>query len=108
MNAYDKAYELAKAIKSSAEKKNLLNAKKKVEKDQKTKEMYDDLVELQLQLQQKHLKGDNISEEDIEKLQKKQEIALLHSDIQALFEAERRVAIMFEEVQKIIYEAIEE
>lgn len=108
MNVYDKTYELAKAIKNSNEKKNLLEAKKKVDKDQKAKEMYNDLVDLQLELQQKQVKGEDISEDDIEKLQKKQEIALMHSDIQSLFEAEKRLSIMFEEIQKIIYDAIEE
>lgn len=108
MNVYDKAYELAKAIKNSNEKKNLLKAKQKVDKDQKAKEMYNDLVDLQLEFQQKQLKGEDISEDDIEKLQKKQEIALMHSDIQSLFEAEKRLSIMFEEIQKIIYDAIEE
>ena len=108
MNVYDKAYELAKAIENSTEKKNLLEAKKKIDKDQRAKEMYNDLVELQVEFQQKQLKGEEISEADIERLREKQEIALMHSDIQSLFEAERRLAIMFEEIQKIIYDAVEE
>jgi len=108
VNVYDKAYELAKAIENSTEKKNLLEAKKKIDKDQRAKEMYNDLVELQVEFQQKQLKGEEISEADIERLREKQEIALMHSDIQSLFEAERRLAIMFEEIQKIIYDAVEE
>src|SRR6056297_283651 len=103
MNVYDKAYELAKAIKNSVEKKNLSKARNKVEQSQKTKEMYDDLVDMQVKLQQKQLSGEEISEEELEELRKKQEIALMHSDIESLIEAERRFAIMFEEIQKIIY-----
>ncbi len=108
MNVYDKAYELAKAIKNSVEKKNLSKARNKVEQSQKTKEMYDDLVDMQVKLQQKQLSGEEISEEELEELRKKQEIALMHSDIESLIEAERRFAIMFEEIQKIIYDAIDD
>jgi cell fate (sporulation/competence/biofilm development) regulator YlbF (YheA/YmcA/DUF963 family) len=108
MNVYDKAYELAKAIKGSEEKKSLTNAKKKVDSDPKAKEMYEDLLDLQIKFQQKQLSGEKISDEELEKLQKKQEIALMHSDIQKLFEAERRLAVMYEEIQKIIYDAIDD
>lgn len=108
MNIYDKAYELAKAIKNSAERNSLLEAKQRVENDIKSKEMYNDLLELQDEIQEKQFSGEELDQEEIENWQKKYQIAIMHSDIQALFEAENRFAQMIDDIQKIIYESLED
>jgi cell fate (sporulation/competence/biofilm development) regulator YlbF (YheA/YmcA/DUF963 family) len=106
MNVYDKAYELSKAIKSSEEYKSLKQAKEKVKNDPKVKEMYDELMDFQENFRNKQMQGEDIAESEIEQFQKKFEIASMHSDMQSLFDAERRFSVMFDDVQKIIYDAV--
>ena len=83
MNIHDKAYELAAAIKESDEWK----AK-------------------QMELQQKQLAGIEVSEAEITGWQKQFEITMMHTDVKKLMEAENRLSVILEDVQKILFEAI--
>ena len=63
-------------------------------------------MSIQENFQERQMQGEEITEQEIEQLQRKFEIASIHSDMQNLLEAQQRFAILFEDVQKIIYEAV--
>lgn len=89
MNIYDKAYELAKALKESEEALLLKAAKLEAEADAVAKAMLDDFRERQNFLQQKMMAGEEPSAEDMEKMSKLYEVITLNPLIGKLMDAER-------------------
>jgi cell fate (sporulation/competence/biofilm development) regulator YlbF (YheA/YmcA/DUF963 family) len=106
MNIYDKAYELAKALKESEEAKLLKAAKEVAEADPAAKEMLDGFRERQNFLQQKMMAGEEPSSEDMEKMNKLYEVITLNPLIGKLLEAERRFAVVFEDVNRIMSDVL--
>ncbi|GGG26542.1 YlbF family regulator [Paenibacillus abyssi] len=106
MNVYDKAYELAKAMRESQEVADLKTARQAVEADSDAKRMLDDFRDRQNGLQQKMMSGEEPSESDIETMNKLYEVLSLNPVISGLFEAERRFSIVFDDVNKIISDAL--
>ncbi|MGO4693249.1 YlbF family regulator [Paenibacillus sp. 2TAB26] len=106
MNIYDKAYELAKALKESEEALLLKAAKLEAEADADAKEMLDDFRERQNFLQQKMMAGEEPSAEDMEKMSKLYEVITLNPLIGKLMDAERRFAVVFEDVNRIMSDVL--
>ncbi|WP_313996279.1 YlbF family regulator [uncultured Paenibacillus sp.] len=107
MNVYDKAYELAKAMRESQEAKELKEARNRVNADSDAKRMLDDFRSRQRELQQKMMGGEEPQAEDMEKLNKLYEVLSLNPLIHKLFEAERRFTVIFDDVNRIMSEAIQ-
>ncbi|HUC94314.1 MAG TPA: YlbF family regulator [Paenibacillus sp.] len=107
MNVYDKAYELAKAMRESQEAKELKEARNQVNADSDAKRMLDDFRSRQRELQQKMMGGEEPQAEDMEKLNKLYEVLSLNPLIHKLFEAERRFTVIFDDVNRIMSEAIQ-
>lgn len=108
MNIYDKAHDLAKAIKESSEVADITNAMKLVEAEPETKAMLDNFRNSQLELQQKMMTGDMPPQEEMEKMEKLFEVLNLNLGIRRLFDAERRLSVVIEDVNKIITESLSE
>jgi cell fate (sporulation/competence/biofilm development) regulator YlbF (YheA/YmcA/DUF963 family) len=106
MNVYDKAYELAKALKDSEEANLLKLAKEAAEADAEAKRMLDDFRERQSFLQQKMMAGEEPSAEDMEKMSKLYEVISLNPLIGKLLDAERRFAVVFEDVNRIMSDVL--
>lgn len=106
MNIYDKAYELAKALKESEEALLLKAAKLEAEADADAKAMLDDFRERQNFLQQKMMAGEEPSAEDMEKMSKLYEVITLNPLIGKLMDAERRFAVVFEDVNRIMSDVL--
>ena len=108
MNVYDKAYELARAIKESGEYKNFQEAKLAVEADADAKRMLGDFRERQAELQKKILAGEKPPEEEMKKMEKLSEVLMLNPLIRRYFEAERRLAVLTEDINRIVFEPLAE
>lgn len=106
MNVYDKAHDLAKAIKESSEVADITNAMKLVEADPETKAMLDNFRQKQMELQQKMMTGEMPPQEEMEKMEKLFEVLNLNLGIRRLFDAERRLSVVIEDVNKIITESL--
>ncbi|MDQ8739193.1 YlbF family regulator [Paenibacillus sp. LHD-38] len=106
MNVYDKAYELAKALKDSEEAKLLKLAKEEAEANPEAKSMLDDFRERQTFLQQKMMAGEEPSAEDMEKMNKLYEVISQNPLIGKLLDAERRFAVVFEDVNRIMSDVL--
>lgn len=107
MNVYDKAHELARALKESKEFNDFKAAKENIEKDPKTKEMVYDFKKKQFELQTEHLSGKEPDKEKVANLHNLYNILVTNSDISKYFEAEYRFSQMISDVYKIIGEAVE-
>lgn len=106
MNIYDKAHDLAKAIKESSEVEDIRNAMKLVEADPEAKAMLDNFRNGQLELQQRMMSGEMPPQEEMEKMEKLFEVLNLNLGIRRLFDAERRLSVVIEDVNKIITESL--
>lgn len=107
MSVYDLANNLAKELKESEEYKKYLEKRKKVLRNEKTKDMLLDFQQKQMELQAKKMSGEDLSEEETEKLEELRELIELNSDIKEYLQAEYRVNILLNDIQKIVFGDLE-
>ncbi|ADM69405.1 YlbF family regulator [Paenibacillus sp. SEL3] len=108
MNIYDKAHDLAKALKESKEVEEITSAMKLIETDPEAKKMLDDFRERQMEVQQRMMSGDMPAQEEMEKMEKLFEVLSLNLNIRRLFDAERRLSVIIEDVNKIIADSLQD
>ncbi|WP_106766407.1 YlbF family regulator [Paenibacillus faecalis] len=107
MTIYDKAHDLAKAMKESKEVQEITSAVKLIEADPESKQMLDNFRERQMEIQQRMMTGDMPSQEEMEKMEKLFEVLSLNLNIRRLFDAERRLSVIIEDVNKIISDSLQ-
>jgi len=105
MNPYDAAHKLAKALKESEEFKELIKAQKEIKADETAKQMLLDLRSKQMELQRQKLSGIEVSKEQEEKLQKLLEVVNMNMVAKRYIEAEYKIVVLLQDIQKIIGEA---
>ncbi|TFB22105.1 YlbF family regulator [Filobacillus milosensis] len=107
-NIYDLAYDLEKGLRNSEEFKSLQQAYDKVMNDPQTKKMFDDFRETQLNLQQKQMQGQEITEEEVNQAKQVVELVQQQEDISKLMEEEQRLNTLISDISKIITKPLEE
>ncbi len=107
-NIYDLAYDLEKGLRESEEFKALSDAYDKVMNDPSTKQMFDNFRETQLNLQQKQMQGEEISEEEVNQAKSVVELVQQNEDISKLMEEEQRLNTVIGDISKIITKPLEE
>lgn len=107
MNIYDKAHDLAKALKESPEVAEITSAMKLIDADPEAKRMLDNFREQQMEMQQRMMRGDMPDQEEMEKLEKLFEVLSMNLSIRRLFDAERRLSVIIEDVNKIITDSMQ-
>ncbi|EES71042.1 hypothetical protein POTG_04319 [Paenibacillus sp. oral taxon 786 str. D14] len=106
MNIYDKAHELAAALKDSQEVAEITAAMKLVEADPESKRMLDDFRVRQNEVQQRMMAGEMPTQEEMEQMEKQFEVLSLNLNIRRLFDAERRLSVIIQDVNKIITDSL--
>ncbi len=106
-NPYDKAHELARAIKGSDAYRNYLNAKEEIEKNLEAKQKIYVLRQHQMDVNRAQVLGEKVSEDKLRDLA--MEYAQLTKDpgVAAFFEAERTFIQLYNELMEIIHKAVE-
>jgi len=107
VNIYDKANELAKALKESPEVAEITSAMKLVDADPESKRMLDDFRNRQNELQQQMMTGEMPSPEEMEKMEKLFEVLSMNLNIRRLFDAEQRLSVIIQDVNKIITDSLQ-
>ncbi|MBU9711278.1 YlbF family regulator [Evansella tamaricis] len=108
VNPYDKANELAQVLKESSEFSELKNLHDQVNQDEVAKRMLDNFRNVQLELQQKQMQGEQITEEEIQQAQQQFELVQQHEVISKLMEAEQRMSQLITDINKAITQPLEE
>ncbi|MFO1442745.1 YlbF family regulator [Bacillus sp. Bva_UNVM-123] len=108
VNLYDSAYELEKAIRQSNEFNSLKQAYEEVNADPTAKQLFENFRNIQMQLQQKQMMGQNISEQEVQQAQQTVALVQQNPKIARLMEAEQRLSMMIGELNKIIMRPLEE
>ncbi|NGZ75823.1 YlbF family regulator [Saccharibacillus alkalitolerans] len=105
-NIYDKANELASSLQNSQEVQDITAALKLIEADAESKRMLDDFRTRQMNIQQRIMSGDVPPQEEMEQMEKLFEVLSLNLNIRRLFEAEQRLSVIIQDVNKIISDSL--
>jgi cell fate (sporulation/competence/biofilm development) regulator YlbF (YheA/YmcA/DUF963 family) len=108
VNIYDSAYEMEKAIRSSNEYVNLKRLYDEVNADESARNMFESFRNIQMQLQQKQMMGEDISQEEVEQAQKTVALVQQHEKISQLMQAEQQMSVVITEINKLIMKPLEE
>ena len=108
VNTYDSAYELEKAIRNSPEYTNLKSLYDEVNSDESARTMFESFRNIQMQLQEKQMMGQEITQEEVEQAQKTVALVQQHEKISKLMEAEQRMSMVIAELNQIIMKPLEE
>jgi cell fate (sporulation/competence/biofilm development) regulator YlbF (YheA/YmcA/DUF963 family) len=108
VNLYDSAYELEKAIRNSTEYAELKRLYDAVNNDPSAKAMFENFRNIQMQLQEKQMTGQQITQEEVEQAQKTVALVQQHELISKLMEAEQRMSMVISELNQVIMKPLEE
>lgn len=70
--------------------------------------MFENFRDIQVNLQQKQMTGQEITQEEVEQAQKTVALVQQHDKISQLMEAEQRVSVLIGELNKVIMKPLEE
>ena len=107
-NLYDVANSLEKALRESDDFKNLKKLYDEVNADESASKMFENFRNIQLNLQQKQMQGQEITQEEIDQAQKSVQLVQQHELISQLMAAEQRLSMVVTELNKIIMKPLEE
>ncbi|MBM7551111.1 YlbF family regulator [Thalassobacillus pellis] len=107
-NIYDNAYDLEKSIRESNEFQGLKEAYEAVMADEAAKKMFDNFRETQINLQQKQMQGEEITEEEVQQAQQVVQLVQQHEQISKLMEKEQQLNTVINDVSRIITKPLEE
>jgi cell fate (sporulation/competence/biofilm development) regulator YlbF (YheA/YmcA/DUF963 family) len=108
VNPYDHAHQLARSIRASQQYLEVKEAKRKLEENPKFREMLDKFTEKRLQMQTLYLQGKQPSPEQSEEMEKLSTAIQGVPAITAYLQAEERLMILLQDLQRIIMEPVED
>ncbi|MBZ4653356.1 MAG: hypothetical protein JG781_695 [Peptococcaceae bacterium] len=104
---YDKAHELAKALRFSPEYRQFKEAKEKISRNPESQKILEDFHKKQLEIQTMQMLGKEIPPEKMREYEKMSEILNYHPSVREFLQAEYKIAQMFADIQKILAEALD-
>ena len=107
-NPYDKAHELARAIKESDIFRNYMKAKEQIDKKPEYKEKILQIREKQMEINRAQVLGEELAAGLIQNLTLEFAKLNQYREIASFFEAEARFIQMFNDVQEIIQKSVQE
>ncbi len=108
VNLYDSAYALEKAVRESDEYLHLKRMYDEVNADPAAKNMFDEFRQIQLNLQQKQMMGQNISEQEVQNAQASVVKVQQNEKISHLMEAEQRMSTIINEINQVVMKPLSE
>ena len=108
VNLHDSANALENAIRQSDEYMELKKMYNTVNADPSAKAMFENFRMIQLQLQQKQMAGQEITQEEVDQAQKTVALVQQHETIAKLMEAEQKMSMVIGELNQIIMKPLEE
>lgn len=103
INIYDRANELASALKDEQTYKDYIKIRDEIYKDEAVKKMVEDFKKLQFEAQATYLAGQEPSADLLDKIQKTGEVLQFNPKITEFFTAEYRFNTLISDLYKIIF-----
>ena len=107
MSVYDTANRLAREIKDSEEYTEYQEVREKILEDEDSKQMLKDYMQKQMQIQRKKMSDQELSEEEKQEFERLKNLVDLNSDVKEYLEAEYRMSVMLNDLQKILFEDLD-
>lgn len=107
MAVYDKAYELARELKTSEEYKEYQKAKEAILGNESALSILKKFRKLQFQAQAALLNGKELNDDEKSELSRIQDIVNMHGPVKRFIQAEERLLIVIADIQKILRDAME-
>ena len=102
MNPYDLAHQLARAMKDSEEYREYARLRETAYEDETNRALLDEYTRLQVRMQAKLASGENMPEEDLQRLQQIGTLLQFNPDVSAYLLAEFRFQKMLSDIFKIL------
>lgn len=102
MNPYDLAHQLARSMKESEEYKEYETLRESAYEDNTNRALLDEYKRLQFRMQAKLTSGENMPEDDLQRLQQIGTILQFNPDVSAYLMAEFRFQKMLSDIFKIL------
>lgn len=107
-NLYELAYHFENALRNSDEYRGFVRQYSAIEADPASKQLLFKLNNMQMNLEQRQINGQEIRQQDVEELQKITSIAQQNNKIVQLMEADQQVNKLMMELNKIMTKPLEE
>ena len=102
MNPYDQAHELARSMKESEEYREYMRLREIAYEETTNRALLDEYKKLQFRMQAKLATGENMLEEDLQRLQQIGTLLQFNPDVSAYLMAEFRFQRMLSDIFKIL------
>lgn len=102
MNPYDQAHELARSMKESEEYREYMRLREIAYEETTNRALLDEYKKLQFRMQAKLAAGENMPEEDLQRLQQIGALLQFNPDVSAYLMAEFRFQRMLSDIFKIL------
>lgn len=106
MTIYDRTHELANELKNTAEVLEYRNSYKKIQENEKNKELVDKLRKIQFEAYNEQIEKGDISQETKEKMQNLGAILSANIDVSNYIHAESKFAVLWEDIIKILHDSV--
>lgn len=107
-NLYDTANQLERELRQSAEFLAVKEAFEQVQQQEVAKKLFEEFRDVNVALQKKQLSGQEVTDEDVEKVQELYEKASQNELIKTLTEAEQRLNIIMQDINRILTASLHE
>jgi cell fate (sporulation/competence/biofilm development) regulator YlbF (YheA/YmcA/DUF963 family) len=107
MSVHDTARRLQRKLKNSDEYQKYQELREKVMEKEGSKKMLLDYQNLMMEMQSKRMSGEELSQEDKEKLQNLQNFIEINNNVKKYLEAEYALSQTIQDIQKIIFSDIQ-
>ncbi|PKM86262.1 MAG: hypothetical protein CVU87_12640 [Firmicutes bacterium HGW-Firmicutes-12] len=104
---YDKAHELAKALKFSPEYRQFKEAKERAGRNPDSEKILHDFHLKQLEIQTMQMMGQEIPQEKMREYEKMGELLSMHPSLRDYLQAEFRLMQIMTDIQKILAQALD-
>lgn len=108
MNIYDDINRLEATLRTTSEMQDVKQAIEVVKSDEEAKNLFESFRKIQMTLQEKQVKGEEIAGEELEYAQKTAQLAQSNEKIMAMLEAEMKLSQLIEEINRILLKPVQE
>ncbi|MFC4353552.1 YlbF family regulator [Chryseomicrobium palamuruense] len=108
MNIYDDINRLEATLRTTTEMQDVKQAIEAVKSDEEAKNLFESFRKIQMTLQEKQVKGEEIAGEELEYAQKTAQLAQSNEKIMVMLEAEMKLSQLIEEINRILLKPVQE
>lgn len=108
VNIYDDMNKLESTLRKTDQYKAVKAAMAEVQADEEARALFESFREIQVQLQQKQMAGEEIAGEELEHAQKTAQLAQENDKILAMLNAEMQLSELIEEINRVVLKPVQD